>query len=311
MSIRYMDSYVEAYKNLVLMMGDLNPALSVYPEMMEDIANYLRKFCFALIFRSGDSNFDGLDFVNNLTLSPISEMTENEYRQEISSHTAEHYYNYIYTKHAFLEKLIGYDKENNTELYKYFVARLCCIAKAFGTQRVTFVKHMDVFCSEYMKRLANHVNQTASTQSHTNNVPQRKTNTMNNLTAVAFVICFTLALVFIILGFNGFTAMFFFAIIPLIPLIAIIKRATTSKKCMRCGAINSFVTIKSELIDTRKIKVRRTLNSGYFRTSGTHTFGVRETFVSADEKTYRETYRCNMCGCEQTGTRKVIDDGIR
>ena len=98
MSIRYMDSYVEAYKNLVLMMGDLNPALSVYPEMMEDIAKYLRKFCFALIFRSGDSNFDGLDFVNNLTLSPVSEMTENEYKQEISSHASEHYYNYIYTK---------------------------------------------------------------------------------------------------------------------------------------------------------------------------------------------------------------------
>lgn len=83
------------------------------------------------------------------------------------------------------------------------------------------------------------------------------------------------------------------------------------QRCPNCRAWDSIVTIKSDQVDSKKVKVRRNLNSTYYRTSGNATFGSRQVFVNADEITYNEVYRCKNCGYEMKGTRRVIDDGIR
>ena len=103
--------------------------------------------------------------------------------------------------------------------------------------------------------------------------------------------------------------MLIIACIPLFIMFAGIKAA--GRRCPQCGAWSSMVTIKSDCIGQQKVKVRRELGSGYFRTSGNNTFGIRQVFVSADEYVYNEIYRCNVCGHETRGTRRQIDDGIR
>lgn len=86
---------------------------------------------------------------------------------------------------------------------------------------------------------------------------------------------------------------------------------SSERRCPNCRAWDSLITIKSNQVNQQKVKVRRNLGSSYYRTSGTHTYGSRQVFVSADEYTLKETYRCNVCGHTVNGTRKVIDDGIR
>ena len=83
------------------------------------------------------------------------------------------------------------------------------------------------------------------------------------------------------------------------------------KRCPQCRAWNPWITTSSQQVGQKKVKVRRNLNSTYYRTSGRATFGTRQVFVNADEYTYKETYRCSHCGYELVGKRTVIDDGIR
>ena len=105
---------------------------------------------------------------------------------------------------------------------------------------------------------------------------------------------------------------FFLFILAIVAFVFFILGLKANKqRCPKCRAWDSIVTVTSNKVDSKKVKVRRNLNSTYYRTSGNATFGSRQVFVNADEITYNELYRCQNCGYEIKGTRRVIDDGIR
>lgn len=161
----------------------------------------------------------------------------------------------------------------------------------------------DMFCGKCGKAFVN------------SNMPTPTSNTYENRSGGGEFFVRVILPFFIALGFaiGGFVAeegiMVIIAVIPLLIMFSGIKAAR--RRCPKCGAWHSMKTIQSDCVGQQKVKVRRELGSGYFRTSGTHTFGVRQVFVSADEYVYNEIYKCEICGHEIKGTRRRIDDGIR
>ncbi len=136
-------------------------------------------------------------------------------------------------------------------------------------------------------------------------VPQNDSQFKKRVT-IPLLICITTAIIGWIASSIG---LFIVAIAAFVFFILGLK--ANKQRCPNCRAWDSIMTIKSDQVDSKRVKVRRNLNSTYYRTSGNATFGSRQVFVNADEITYNEIYRCRNCGYEMKGTRRVIDDGIR
>ncbi len=99
------------------------------------------------------------------------------------------------------------------------------------------------------------------------------------------------------------------AIIPIIIMLRGIK--ALSNRCPNCRAWDSWYISDQKLLNKDRVKVRRPLGSAYFRSTGRTTVGIRQTFVSAEEKTYESVIKCRICGYETKTIRSVVDDKIR
>lgn len=99
------------------------------------------------------------------------------------------------------------------------------------------------------------------------------------------------------------------AIIPIIIMLKGIK--ALSNRCPKCRAWDSWYIADQKLLNKDRVKVRRPLGSAYFRSTGRTTVGIRQTFVSAEEKTYETVIKCRVCGYETKTIRSVVDDKIR
>lgn len=98
----------------------------------------------------------------------------------------------------------------------------------------------------------------------------------------------------------------------LIPIILFFRGISALKnRCPNCRAWDPWIVKNERLIKEDRVKVRRSLGSMYYRTSGRTTFGVRQTFVSAEEKTFELLCRCRVCNYETKRIVTNIDDKIR
>ncbi len=98
----------------------------------------------------------------------------------------------------------------------------------------------------------------------------------------------------------------------LIPILLFFRGINALKnRCPNCRAWDPWIVKKERLIKKDRVKVRRSLGSMYYRTSGRTTFGVRQTFVSAEEKTFELLCRCKVCNYESKRIVTSIDDKIR
>lgn len=340
-----METLIKAYQAYAILYTELEPVLSKDAAAAVSFSQYVRNFCLAMIVRVDASNVDHRNFVNNLTLISLPEMDEEEYRHATSAYSTEHYDDYLYSKQEITQKLLAYDKEHHTKLTKSFVSRLTLIAEIFTAQNYNFKQPVDAFISQFQKNADAFIaaggsvmmnGQSATTadslMTEEHKAPTKSTPVVPARTNAAtqiqpketyspgptvdgqywlrIIVPMLITIGFVIGAFmTEQWVMLLIAIIPLCFMIAGMKAA--KRRCLSCGAWDSMVTIKSRCVGQQRVKVRRNLSSSYYRTSGTHTFGSRQVFVSADEYTYNEVYRCNVCGHEMAGTRKAIDDGIR
>ena len=227
---------------------------------------------------------------------------------------------------------------NLTNYYDRFINFYCTLAEIFSDQSASFRKPVEDFIEKYKYHAESYKNsknasigKDSNTRSvpsvHENAVPERvKGEVINTKTpqysgvqsfpemdqtywgkvliplfgGVGLLILGIIfhSILMIIIGIIGIIAFFF-------------GLNANSKRCPKCRTWEPRVTVRSEKVGQRKVKVRRGLGSMYFRTSGNNTYGVRQVFVNADEYTYNEVYRCPYCGYETKGTRTAIDDGIR
>lgn len=340
-----MESLIKAYQTFADLFTEIEPLLTKDAPAAISFSQYVRNFCLAMIVRVDANNPQHRSFVNNLTLVSLPEMDEEEYRHAVTAYSADHYDEYIYSKQDITQKLLAYDLANKTHYMNTFLNRLCGIADIFASQNysykqpiqdfvVQYRKCADVFICSGGKTLMNGksaVESTHVTQQETKPVIGQPTPAPTQPRTAAQaqpkqtfspaptvdgqywlrVIVPMLAMIAFIMGaiISEEWVLLLVAIAPLCFMIAGLKAA--QRRCPNCGAWDSMVTIKSKCVGQQKVKVRRNLHSRYYRTSGTHTYGSRQVFVSADEYTYNEVYRCNVCGHQVSGTRRAIDDGIR
>ena len=346
MSVKNMNTLIRAYQLFADELTELQPVTDKNPEIAISFSQYIRAFSLCMILRVDKFNPDHKDFVNNLTVISLPEMDDEEYRHAVSSYDAVHYDDFIYQKQIITDSLMKYDLEHHTKKTQQFFNFLNKLAKAFESQDSTYTKPVEDFLFGFGKSASIFVQTQGQTlmngraanvqeQTTANTAPQKEShatpqkmaqNTSATQAAVqtnipqtpAVDTQYVLRVIVPLLAMIGFIFGAFIseeyillaiAIAPLCFLIAGLKAA--NRRCPRCGAWDSLITIKSNQVGQQKVKVRRNLHSSYYRTSGTHTFGSRQVFVNADEYTLKETYRCNICGHTMNGTRKVIDDGIR
>lgn len=346
MSVKNMNTLIRAYQLFADELTELQPVTDKNPEIAISFSQYIRAFSLCMILRVDKFNPDHKDFVNNLTVISLPEMDDEEYRHAVSSYDAAHYDDFIYQKQIITDSLMKYDLEHHTKKTQQFFNFLNKLGKTFESQDSTYTKPVEDFLSGFGKSASIFVQTQGQTlmngraanvqeQTTANTTPQKEShatpqkmaqNTSATQAAVqtnipqtpAVDTQYVLRVIVPLLAMIGFIFGAFIseeyillaiAIAPLCFLIAGLKAA--NRRCPRCGAWDSLITIKSNQVGQQKVKVRRNLHSSYYRTSGTHTFGSRQVFVNADEYTLKETYRCNICGHTMNGTRKVIDDGIR
>lgn len=346
MSINNMGTLIRAYQAFTVVFTDLQPLTNNNPEVAVSLSQYVRAFSLAMILRVDKHNPEHKDFVNNLTVISLPEMDNEEYRYAISSYDAAHYEDFIYRKQLITDSLMKYDLEHHTKKTQQFFNFLNKLAKIFMSQNSTYAEPIETFLAGFSKNAAIFVQSRGETlmngcsanfqepKTENTSAPRKephlpeqkpspvassqaavqtnipKTPTVDSQYVLRVVVPLVAMIGFV---FGAFISeeyiLLAIAIAPLCFLIAGIKAA--NRRCPRCGAWDSLITIKSNQVGQQRVKVRRNLHSSYYRTSGTHTFGSRQVFVNADEYTLKETYRCNVCGHTMNGTRKVIDDGIR
>lgn len=340
-----MQALIKAYQTFSDLFTEIEPILAKDAPAAISFSQYVRNFCLAMIVRVDASNPQHRNFVNNLTLVSLPEMDEEEYRHAVTAYDAAHYDEYIYGKQEITQKLLAHDLAHKTRYMTTLVNQLCRIADIFASQNYSFKQPIQAFCTQFRNCADVFVRSGGSTLMNGKSTAEDKPDFQQEIKPAASqstptpsqprfatqaqpkqkfspgptvdgqywlrVIVPMLAMIAFIMGavISEEWVLLLIAIAPLFFMIAGLKAA--QRRCPNCGAWDSMVTIKSKCIGQQKVKVRRNLNSSYYRTSGTHTFGSRQVFVSADEYTYSEVYRCNICGHQVSGTRKSIDDGIR
>lgn len=307
MSIKYMKQYIEAFNQFKILIEELMPMLTDTPLLAADLSDYINAFCYDMILRVDFKSYSGLDFINNITMTYIPEVDEITYSEAIENHTIDYYDNILFGGHKIVDAISMYDKFNNTALKNCFIEHMVNIAIAFSKQEPDFespiMDFADYFKSNINKAFSISINQEQK-QTCTKTVQVK-----NIINPVRIIIPAVLLFICIVMGIAEVTVMYIVAIFPLVFLVKGFRH--TDKQCPECNSVNSFTRIDSELISTKKVKVKRILGSGYFRTSRNHTVGLREVFVSADENHNKDTYRCRVCGAIYVENSTDIDDGIR
>ena len=340
MTISWMEMLIRSYRAFANLVAEIEPVISGDIPATVSFAQYIKNFCLAIITRADAENMQHRYFINNLTLISLPEMSEEEYRQAITGRDSSYYDAYLYGKQDITQKLLNYDLANRTKLMQLFSNHLCVIAGVFAAWRSDFKQPILDFSAEYSAwakglvvsdgvesangnwaprqdpaRTQDRLDQkTEAVSQPTKKVNQTFPSSPGSTLDVQYWLRVMLPAISILALVVGALvteewALILVALIPLGFLIAGIKAAR--KRCPSCGAWGSMITVRSNCIGQQKVKVRRNLNSIYYRTSGTYTFGARQVFVSADEYTYSEVYRCSICGHQTSGMRRSIDDGIR
>lgn len=339
MTISWMEMLIQSYRVFASLVAEVEPVISGDILATVSFSQYIKNFCFAIITRADAENMQHLHFINNLTLISLPEMSEEEYRQAITERDSSYYDDYLYGKQDITQKLLDYDLTHQTKLMAAFADHLCMIAGAFAAWRFDFKQPILNFGAEYsawakefatssgcestnerapkrdLERTQAQFGQeievlSQSTKERNRTPPSSPGSTLDTQYWLRVMLPMISMLAFVVAALiTEEWELILIALIPFGFLIAGINAAR--KRCPNCGAWGSMVTVKSKCIGQQKVKVRRNLNSIYYRTSGTYTFGARQVFVSADEYTYSEVYRCNICGHQTSGIRRSIDDGIR
>ena len=121
-----------------------------------------------------------------------------------------------------------------------------------------------------------------------------------------------MACTLIVFLFAIVTQQYIVILFDLIPFILTITGFKAAKnRCPNCHAWNPWIISRQKLLKEDKVRVRRPLGAVYFHSSGRATYGLRQTFVSADEKTYENELKCKYCGYETKSYFTNIDDKIR
>jgi len=336
---------IKAYQEFAALYTEIEPILASDVSIAISFSQYIRNFCLAMIVRVDADNLQHRDFVNNLTLITLPEMDEEEYRHAVTAYGIEHYDEFLFQRQTISQALLSFDLEHNTHHMKTFVNQVCVIGNIFASQNISYSQKIQEFIYQFKncadlfirsggKMLMNGksavetgnvltsdngsaARRTVTSSTEPNQVPPAQNKqvfspgpTVDGQYWLRVITPFIAMLAFIIGAIiSEEWVLILIAIVPLCFFVAGLKAA--QRRCPNCGAWDSMVTVRSKCIGQKKVKVRRNLHSSYYRTSGTHTYGSRQVFVSADEYTYNEEYRCNVCGHQTSGIRRAIDDGIR
>ncbi len=346
----YFEMLINQYKEYAEFLKEFRPILVKDRDTLVSWSNYTRIFCLALIAHVDPGKKEHRAFVNNLILSGLPELSSSEYQDIFQQNRIEDFDNDLYGSHLVTQKLIDYDAEQGTAYFQKFISRYCTIAEIFSDQSASLRSRVEDFVSDYKECAKTYISSgggswgkssvrtisrkpisNANSTSNqifesTGNKPEKVSGSVvDNRTFSAhgkmhphvdgqfwlrIIIPFVAGCVLVILGITFKSIGFFVGAVVAFVIFGFGVKANT-RRCPRCKAWNSLVTVKSEQVGQKKVKVRRNLNSTYYRTSGNATFGSRQVFVNADEYTYKEQYRCSNCGYEMMGTRSKIDDGIR
>lgn len=296
-------------------------------ELTDSYYQYVRAFCLMVVLHCKHySNVDYMNLVNHITMPALDSITDEDYCIAIDDSKLSIYETYLLSDHGIIYALQKYDKCHEASSMEAFLRMLSMLSVIFveiDKNNCSIVNNdvPELLKNIRNKALANRRNLTTDAQNRAPSIKkndetanvQKNNIKINEVDAFFFVRIIIPVLAIVFLGVVAFKEdqlwAFFATIIPVCFLISGIKE--NGKRCPQCRAWHSMYISQQKLIKQEKVKVRRPLQSVYFRTSGRATFGVRQTFVSADEYTYNTTVRCRVCGYESEGFRTVIDDKIR
>lgn len=121
-----------------------------------------------------------------------------------------------------------------------------------------------------------------------------------------------MAVTLILFCMGLFTQQYLIFLFDLIPLVFSIRGINANKnRCPNCRGWNPWLISNQRLVKEDRVRVRRPLGSMYIHSGGRTTYGIRQTFVSAEEKTYENQLKCRFCGFETKSYVTNIDDKIR
>lgn len=313
-------------------------------ECIDSYAQYIRAFCLALATACRRSNTSYCSMINYITLSALPEMTEDEYLKATDIANTEKYDEYLFSEHLIISTLHDYDCRNNMAYYPLLISTLAELAEIFVQTDDNNLLTVDKFVSEFkQKALTVSIKNNASTSrteedskneqkndikvprqsdketglknetstaKTINNVGKCKTNEIDSQYFVRIILPTIVAIGICVWAVS--TEAYLFLFLAVFPLLITANGVKKSKcRCPQCRAWQSMYVVSQNQIKHDKVKVRRPLGSVYFRSSGRTTYGLRQTFVSAEENTYDAIFRCNVCGYQYRGVYTNIDDKIR
>jgi len=294
-------------------------------ELTDSFYQYIRAFCLMMAARCKRySDLDYRNLLNYITKPSLSNISEEDYKTAIDDSKLNLYEDYLKSDHSIILTLKEYDLyyQSSSSSFEAFLRLLSMLAILFAeidSKNQPVVNNYIPQLLKSIRDLSSNWEETAKkspVQQQDNFSPPKHNKTYLKTREVDFqffvriivplmaaIVCCVYALVASQYIFYGI------AIIPIIIFFMGVK--ANERRCPICRAWNSLFVSGQELIKQDKVKVRRPLGSAYFRTSGKATFGIRQTFVSADENTYKAKIKCRICGYETKTVRTVIDDKIR
>lgn len=300
-------------------------------ELRVSFYQYVRAFCLMLATLCKHySNIDYRSLINHITMSSLGEISDDDYCMAIDDRKLKVYETYLMANHGIIHALRRYDMEysSSSSSMEAFLRMLSMLAIVFVEIDKNNYSVVNNDVPELIKNVRDRMlvaqvdqpsrglvqkEQTQAKVKTANLQNNRKHMKTSEVDALYFVRVIIPLLATISLGLFAFSERqlwaCFVGIIPLCFLISGIKE--NGRRCPSCRAWHSFYVSRQEFVKQDKVKVRRPLGVAYFRTSGRATFGVRQTFVSAEEKIYNTTIKCSVCGYEFKELRSVIDDKIR
>ena len=293
-------------------------------ELTESFYQYIRAFCLLTVTHCKHySGIDYRDLINRITAPTLGQISEEDYRIAIDDSKINLYETYLKSDHSIIRALQDFDKKYSSSSFEAFLRLLSMLAIVFveidsknqsvinnDVPQLIKARRGTVAAAEKMVSRRPSAKQPKESAPQEYNRAYLKTREVDFQCFVRVVIPMIVTIVCCLYAFGS--GYYFFLGIAVIPFVLFISGLNAHvKRCPTCRAWNSMYIAGQELINEDKVRVRRPLGSAYFRTSGRATFGVRQTFVSAEEKTYYATIKCRICGYETKTMRRVIDDKIR
>ncbi len=295
-------------------------------ELKASFYQYIRAFC--LIIAAQCRNYSVIDYrnlLNYISSSSLNEISEEEYRIAIDDSKLNLYESYLMSDHSIIHTLKEYDANYSETSFDAFLNMLSMLAIIFVEidsknqpvvnnyvpQLIKKIRSNSlVIKPETTREVPDAVQRSKETTIKQNDRNYLKTREIDFQCFVRVIIPLITAIGCCVYAFGA--EQYAFLGIAIIPIVFFFAGAKAyGKRCPMCRAWNSLFIAGQNLIKRDNVKVRRPLGSAYFRTSGKATFGVRQTFVSAEENTYNATIRCRICGYETKTVHTVIDDKIR